>query len=216
LKYAWIEVTEVVDGEEILVDGDEILDVGDVPFDPPQYEQVSQEPPVYEQITVGTGNGSVTGMNREGQGGEQTGNCNYQVDGIYGMTAEYYKVLALVFTPRDQVEIDLIDRANAETDALTRLATYYEGRLNTYVPPTSLGKKDTALLKSLRKESKGQASQEDIDKLDNNDILDDWFDETETAMEDEGETWIEDPARTTEELNAFDPETDITWPAFPL
>jgi hypothetical protein len=107
MKYAWIEETEVVDGEEILVDGDEILD-GEVPFEPPQYEQVSQEPPVYEQVDSGLGYGVVTGLNRAGQDGESTGNITPQ-QLVWGMDSEAYTIVApYVFTPITQGELDII------------------------------------------------------------------------------------------------------------
>lgn len=79
------------------------------------------------------------------------------------------------------------------------------------------GKKDTRLTKALRKESKGQANQKDLDLLNNNDILDSWFDDMETAAEGTsyGEQWIEDPARTDQELIDYDPLL-VPWPAYPL
>jgi len=70
MKFGWIE--EVIEGEEV-------LDEQGNSFDPPVFE------------IVGTGAGLVTGLNRAGNGEEQTGNCTPQ-ELIYGMDHEKYKV----------------------------------------------------------------------------------------------------------------------------
>ena len=109
------------------------------------------------------------------------------------------------------------DSDEYEQDALARLWAYYD--LLIVENDGSLvisNQKTTKLNKALRKENKGTANPKDIKLLDDNDTLDDWYDDMERAAEDQGETWIEDPARTDQELIDFDPATDIVWPEYPL
>lgn len=72
--------------------------------------------------------------------------------------------------------------------------------------------RDNAWLnRALRKEAKGELlNQKDLKILDVNDILCAWFDDLEIIAE-EQENWIEDPARTDQELINYDPET-ANWP----
>ena len=109
------------------------------------------------------------------------------------------------------------DSDELEQDALDRLWAYYDSLIVENDGSLVISnQKTTKLQKALRKENKGTAKPKDIKMLDDNDILDDWYDEMERAAEDQGETWIEDPARTDQELIDFDPATDIVWPEYPL
>ena len=200
MKYAWIEEVEI--GQ-----GDEILDGEGQPFDPPMYEEIS----------IGTGNGVVTGLNRGAGAGEQEGTMTPQ-QLVWGMVSEYYKVVAEQFTPKSQEDIDELSLETERQSALDRLWAEMDSIIASHgvTEPVTQSKKESKLTKALRKESKGQASQKDIDLLDDNDVLDEWFDDMETAAEDQGETWIEAPERTEAELKAFDPAVDVIWPVYPF
>lgn len=167
----------------------------------------------YAWIEDTPGNGPVVGLNRSAGEGELEGTCNWQVDGIYGMDTSRYKVVNDVFTPISQSELDEVLREEAEANALSRLAECYESKKadGGFEYP----EKPTKISKALRKETKGTATPDDIKMLDDNDIIDDWYDTLETEME-AGEAWIEDPIRTTVELNAFDPYINIDWTAPPV
>ena len=107
----------------------------------------------------------------------------------------------------------------AEEDALRRLAEYYDQEIlsqDTLGEPNNGKKWSAKVNKSMRKEAKGTETAGDIQRLDDNDTLDDWYDAVEIDMETQGETWIEDPIRTSVELNAFDPATSIVWTPYPL
>jgi len=80
--------------------------------------------------------------------------------------------------------------------------------------PVELLKKFSKLSTALRKEAKGSASQSDKKVLDDNDLLDIWYDDMETAREVE-ESWVEDQDRTEQELIDYDTAT-IVWPDYPL
>jgi len=110
------------------------------------------------------------------------------------------------------------DKDLAESEALTRLSKYYHtyGAQGDASDPVAQRKYYTSLAKAQRKEAKGTENPQDVQRLDDNDTLDDWYDDIERDMEDQGESWIEDPVRTAEELKAFDPATDITWTVYPL
>ena len=112
MKFAWIE--EMIEGDEILQDGAEILDGEGNSFDPPQFEQIPFDPPVFE--IVGSGAGLVTGLNRAGRDEEQTGNCTPQ-QLIYGMDHEKYKVNDRKLVPFSQQEAEAVD-AQREADKL--------------------------------------------------------------------------------------------------
>lgn len=154
----------------------------------------------------------VTGLNRAGQAGEETGTCTGE-QRTKGMTPAYYTAPGGVLTAKSQVEIDAIIRDQAEADALSRLVSCYNQQINAggfeYVG------RDTKLTKSLRKEGKGTAAAVDIKRLDDNDVVDNWYDALELDME-SGEAWVEEPIRTTEELTAFDPCVDVHWTEAPI
>ena len=155
---------------------------------------------------------TVTGLNRAGQGEELTGQCT-SIQRTQGMVAEYYTAPAGVLTPKSQNEIDALIRDQAEVNALARLATCYNQKITD--GGFEFNGKDTKLTKALRKETKGNANAKDEKLLDDNDEVDDWYDQLELDMEG-GETWLEDPARTTVELDEFDACLDITWTAPPV
>ena len=104
-------------------------------------------------------------------------------------------------------------RLRVEADALVLLDTCYTQKKIAggfeYVG------KESKLIKALRKETKNNASVDDVKMLDDNDTVDDWYSQLETDME-VGESWIEDPTRTTEELEDFDPYADVTWTEPPV
>jgi len=107
MKYAWIEETEVVQVE--LFDGE-----GN-PFDPPQYEDVTQ----------GTNSGPVVGLNRGPQEGEKGGTITPQ-HLVWGMDNEAYEVIDGNFTPLDeaqyaQLESERQAERDAQADALAQL-----------------------------------------------------------------------------------------------
>jgi len=101
------------------------------------------------------------------------------------------------------------------------------GVLEDYLAQLVSGKTDKKILKAitkfekkttkaLRKETKGTANAKDIQLLDDNDIIDDWYDDCGKDAEEQGATWIQDPARTDDELYNFDPATQVVWTPFPL
>jgi len=65
-------------------------------------------------------------------------------------------------------------------------------------------------MKLIRKEAKGNASQGDIDYLDEKDILDDSLDYLDTTN-DEAEQYLEDPTRTLQEIEDYDVVSDPNW-----
>lgn len=79
-------------------------------------------------------------------------------------------------------------------------------------PPDN--KKAGKLAKAMRREFKGTANIDDLKLLDDNDIIDEWYD-TMDSVRDTEEAWLEDPARTDEEILAYDPLA-VPWPAYPL
>lgn len=103
-------------------------------------------------------------------------------------------------------------------DALSRLWLYHDLIISGHglTNPVKTPKDQAALARALRKEIKGNASPGDIQLLNDNDTLDDWFDAMETAAESDGESWIEDSARTEQELIDFDPAVQVTWPDYPF
>jgi hypothetical protein len=214
MKYAWITET-FEDGQEIFehVVGEEILDVGDIPFDPPQYyeENISFDPPQFTQVPVG---GPVTGLNRAGQEGEQTGSTTPQ-HLVWGMDNSKYNVVANVFTAVDQpTSEDLDAEALLESTMTSKNAerdTEYSARVATASgssDPLWLQKENFKHLKALRKEAKGTQSQADEDFLDARDILDDELD-TLDSKNDALELLIE--GSTQAELDILDVTDDIHW-----
>jgi hypothetical protein len=101
----------------------------------------------------------------------------------------------------------------AVANALARLWLHHDSLIagQGLVSGAKQAKDNAKINKALRKEAKGNAGLEDVKLLDNNDTIDDWLDAIESDAEGQGETWIEDPLRTIEELEAFDPATDIVW-----
>lgn len=67
------------------------------------------------------------------------------------------------------------------------------------------------VIKQLRKEFKGNASQSDIDNLDQKEALSNYVDTVRSEIE-LSTNWINDPSRLFSELEAFDPQTDVNWP----
>ena len=67
------------------------------------------------------------------------------------------------------------------------------------------------LLKLLRKESQGRASQDEINELDQGEVLDDYLDGI-TDCYDEAERWLEDEVRTLVEIEDYDVTVDPQWP----
>ena len=104
-------------------------------------------------------------------------------------------------------------------DALSRLFAKHDSIIaeNGLSDISKTKKEQTKYNGALRRETKGQASVDDIILLDNEDIIDSWFDNMESTVEgsDYGEQWIEDPTRTEQELIDYDPSV-ITWPIYPL
>ena len=103
-------------------------------------------------------------------------------------------------------------REDAVTDALARLKNCYKSQI------TNAGFETVTTSISMsaavnRKDGTPKPKDEKI--LSDIDIVDDWNDDLESDME-VGESWIEDPARTTEELKTFDPCTDLTWTPSPI
>ncbi len=105
-----------------------------------------------------------------------------------------------------------------EQEALEELWAYHNNIITSHGEsiPANQTRKATKLNKALRKEAKGNANNNDIKLLDDNDTLDDWYDEMERAAEDDGESWIEDPVRTDQELIDFDPAVQVDWPVYPF
>jgi len=146
---------------------------------------------------------------------------NAELSFTTGISSKGQSAFTVYFDDAD--DVTLIDAAVASYDsdsvsieatlALERLWMEHDRIIDaTTVTDTGRNKgKDTKLTKSLRKESKGLADAKDIQRLDDNDLLDSWYDDMESIAETEGEQWIEDPLRTVEELKAFDP-SDINWP----
>lgn len=66
-------------------------------------------------------------------------------------------------------------------------------------------------IRLLRKELKGTATQGDIDELDINESISNYIDSVGLSASD-GISWVNDQARTTKELESFDPAINITWP----
>lgn len=64
---------------------------------------------------------------------------------------------------------------------------------------------------AIHRKAMGQNSSQDDALINANDTLDHWFDALERVAEDQGETWIEDPLRTDQELIDFDPSV-LEWP----
>ena len=228
MKYAWIEETyeqEVLDSVPYdppqYVDGDEIFDENGDPFDPPQYEQIEQfqevpfDPPQYE--TIYTGDGAVTGLNRGAvEAGESEGTITPQ-HLIWGMETEAYSVKDYVFTPKTSEDMEEIEWQKESDSAISRIWAYHDSVINGYGWEDSVyqTKRGAKLGKAQRAEAKGTATPEQIQILDDNDALDTWLDDMETAAEG-GVTWCEDQLRTIEELKAYDPEVDIVWPPYPF
>ena len=123
--------------------------------------------------------------------------------------AEYQIWLDDGNTPDPIIEVDdvlhpklgeLKTEYNSRCDSATGLTN---GRTN--------NKEQSKHNRILRKESKGNASANDIEYLDNKDILDEYLDELDTAH-DEAESYLEDPIRTIQEIQDYDVVTDPNWP----
>lgn len=91
MKYAWVEDTETVQVE--------LLDEEGNSFDPPEYEDVE----------LGTGNGVVTGLNRGASEGERGGNITPQ-HLVWGMDNEMYKVVNGEFVALNVSEVEVIEQ----------------------------------------------------------------------------------------------------------
>ena len=94
---------------------------------------------------------------------------------------------------------DIGETANAKVDVVTS---------------TNPRAKRKAMMKSikwLRKETKGIASQTELNQLDAQEAISDYIEELEATTA-SNIAWAQDPARTEAELIAFNPETNITWP----
>jgi hypothetical protein len=100
-------------------------------------------------------------------------------------------------------------------DAISRLWSYHDSLVSVH-PEIIDPKASNRLTKSFRKELKGQATTKDKKRLDDNDLIDSWLDDMEVAAEEDGEQWIEDPARTEQELIDFNPAVQVSWPDFPI
>ncbi len=107
---------------------------------------------------------------------------------------------------------------NYVDDALAILWMHHNHIIASYGISDSLKQRKASakLNRALRKEAQGSADADDIQLLDDNDLLDTWLDDMESVAEDQGESWIEDPVRTENELKDFDPTVQITWPIYPL
>lgn len=79
-------------------------------------------------------------------------------------------------------------------------------------PPDN--KKAGKLAKAIRKEFKGTADADDLKLLEDNDIIDGWYDAMDLKR-DEEEQWLEDPSRTDSEILNYDP-LNVVWPTYPL
>ena len=101
------------------------------------------------------------------------------------------------------------------TDTLRRLQAEHDRIITSEKLENNQSKKDKKLIGALNRKQDGNETSKDIQMLGDNDILDIWFDDMETAKE-TGETWIEDPARTEQELIDYDPSTAVVWPDYPL
>lgn len=168
-------------------------------------------------INEGDSSGPVTSFNRDAIPGE-TQNLIDTTQIIWGYVPELYKVKNGAFEPLEQEEVDEYNTEVARDAAMVGLMEYYNSLIaeQGLSDPTTTATKEAKLTRTLRKESKGTANPGDIQLLDDNDTLDTWYDDLEIARESQGEAYLEDPARTEEELNAFDPATDVTWPPYPL
>ena len=172
----------------------------------------------YTWIDEGAGNASnLSGFNRAPVPGEFQGN-EPDINWIWGYDTDYYKIQNYAWVAKDQSDVDEVNLERSRDSALERLWEYHNSLIaeQGLSDDTTSAKKEAKLTKSLRKETKGTETPEDIATLNDNDTLDTWYDDLEVAAESQGEAWIEDPARTKEELDAFDPATDVTWPPFPL
>jgi hypothetical protein len=107
MKFAWIE--------ETVIESQEVFDGEGSPFDPPQYEDVA----------VGTGNGPVTGLNRGAEAGERQGAITPQ-HLVWGMDNEAYRVVNGEFVAMDETQKAALDAQRederlAESQRLTDL-----------------------------------------------------------------------------------------------
>ena len=168
----------------------------------------------YTWIDEGSGNGPVTGINRNKVPGEIQSDAP-TTEFVWGYEPRFYSVKNFALKPKDQEDVEDIQLEDSRSGALTRLWAYHDELIEFNTGATAT-EKTTRLTKSLRKEADGNANAGDIERLDTNDTLDSWYDDIERDAEDQGEAYIEDPARTKEELDSFDPETDVTWTPYPL
>lgn len=89
MKYAYLEETEIIQVPEEDENGDPIV------------------PENLIDKEVGTGNGIITGINRAASNEESEGNITPQHLTL-GMDNDFYTVIDYVFTPKSQVDVDII------------------------------------------------------------------------------------------------------------
>lgn len=106
---------------------------------------------------------------------------------------------------RDELEQDALNKLWAHHDSLIDAETI--NKMKSKNPNRHNGKLHAAI----HRKAIGQNSPSDDNLIAANDILDSWFDAMERIAEDEGETWIEEPTRTDQELINFDPAV-LNWP----
>lgn len=111
MKYAWKEILVEYD-----VDGNPV----EPSFDAPA---LSGEMPSGGWPPFRTGDGPVTGLNREGtQEGESTGNCTPQ-DLVWAMDIDKYSVVDYIFTPMSQEDADALQLQKDKNEALSQMTS---------------------------------------------------------------------------------------------
>ena len=99
-------------------------------------------------------------------------------------------------------------------DKLTELKNYLDSLSVSIIPPSrskNQAKMIARMVKLLRKEVQGRASQNEVEELNRGELLDDYLDGI-TDCYDDAERWLEDSARSLAEIENYDVTVDPQWP----